>query len=237
MKLDRYSAEHNQPAFHGNEGRGFTLIELLVVIAIIAILAGLLFPALSGAKEKANMAKCTGNLRNIGQAIEMYAGDYSNYLPPVADPNDVTWDAKLLPYLGNSEAIFRCPSDRWPVSDPTKNPRTYAANGGVFYPPYSKDDMPFGGLREDPTHRLSTLTSGGERLILIGERPGDDASNRGQVGGYPFCSLDTIPGSVHQRGRGGMYLFADMGVGYLTVNQAIYSGNNNYWYTTTKQLP
>lgn len=62
------------------KSNGFTLVELLVVISVIAILAGMLLPALGKARQKAQQIQCLSNMRQCGQIIHMYANDFNGYV-------------------------------------------------------------------------------------------------------------------------------------------------------------
>ncbi len=117
---------------------GFTLIELLVVIAIIAILASLLLPALSRAKENGRRIYCLNSMRQLGYALVMYVHDHNGIFPPRTDVN--RWPAQLRPGYQDFR-ILRCPNDRpkppypaiTPATQPDDAPRSYIINGWNDY--------------------------------------------------------------------------------------------------------
>src|SRR5262245_4188685 len=96
-------------------GRAFTLIELLVVIAVIALLAGILLPAMARAKETSRAAICSNNLRQLGLAAMTYSMDFNGHLPSFRDwlytrPVALT-SGTLFAYV-KAKDVYLCPTDR-----------------------------------------------------------------------------------------------------------------------------
>jgi hypothetical protein len=112
MRLPSVSYPKNRRA----DRAGFTMVELLVVIAIIAILAAMLLPALTKAKEKAKRAQCVSNLRQIGFAMFIYGGDFKDYLPDTTGRSNWPWDLPnnaIAHFQGSglTRHVFYCPSN------------------------------------------------------------------------------------------------------------------------------
>lgn len=174
--------DNSTGAVQSRKQAGFTLIELLVVIAIIAILAGLLLPALAQAKLKAKRAQCLSQNKQIALAFLMYGNDFGDLCvwpnwgvnntgwlyatqgqgPPSLDPakpelafTQPTPGSLLYSYVGNNYRVFQCPSD--PTNSPLWGVRgerlsTYVMNGACM----SYKSMPRLGW---PCHKIQEMNT------------------------------------------------------------------------------
>src|SRR4029453_11122443 len=184
MAVNAANSPNRPCCFSRPEVRAFTLIELLVVIAIIAILAAMLLPALSKAKERANRAYCTSNMKNIGLAMHMYAQDDNDQLAFPNAENQVSdgpgW--LYLPIRGYGMNI-------WGGGAPDPNRPPYNTNSGapylsgLFWPyikapgayrcPTDMTNAPLWKLRNNKlsTYVMSDKVCGGRGAWLLGKRP------------------------------------------------------------------
>lgn len=196
--------------------RGFTLVELLVVIGVVAVLIGLLLPALSGAQRSARTLVCLSQLRQVGLAALKYAQDHGGQLPRSSHSSlargVAPWGYALMPYLGRGpytgpgaawdglfNGLYRCPEDG------RRAPWSYGLN--VWFELTSPETGEVEGVPQGPVFLKLTAIPRPASTVMFGELGSGSMADHIMAHFWYFGGATEV--DTRRHGRRSNYLFVD----------------------------